>query len=54
MFVIEPSTPASTRRSSPATPTLRRDLVNKRWQAEAAPLMESAHDDSGEGSDCCP
>ena len=28
--------------------------VNKRWQAEVAPLMETAHDYSGESSDRLP
>ena len=30
---------------------LAKDRVNVRWQAEVAPLMETAHDYSGESSD---
>ena len=34
-----------------AIATLAADPVNVRWQAEVAPLMETAHDYSGESSD---
>jgi L-rhamnose mutarotase len=33
---------------------LHRDPINIRWQAEVAPLMEKAHDYSGESSDRLP
>jgi L-rhamnose mutarotase len=33
---------------------LASDPVNVRWQAEVAPVMEKAHDYSGEGSDRLP
>ena len=37
-----------------AIAALAANPVNVRWQAEVAPLMETAHDYSGEGSDRLP